>query len=655
MRHFFEFKSLSKSKAGSLLAIASTGLSLAVATSGRAEDLVTVLPSKINAAVPALMKERRMEQEAAAKNLGAFHDFHFTDKRVESGITFQHHVVDDAGKTWKPAHYDHGTGLAVADVDGDGLLDMYFVNQLGGSELWRNLGNGKFENITAKAGVALADKICVAAAFADIDNDGLPDLFVTTVRGGNFLFKNLGKGVFKDISKEAGVDYVGHSSGAVFFDFDRDGLLDLFVANIGTYTSNEKGKGGFYRALDDAFVGHLTPGRFEQSLLYKNMGGGKFKLVSKEMNLQHKAWSGDASFCDLKETGYPELYVLTMQGDNKFYENRGGKSFRENTAAYFPKTPWGAMGIKFFDYNNDGRMDLLITDMHSDMTQGQTTVGKTTLKTSFEKEKSDVWCAPEWGKDVLQGRTNQNIFGNAFYENQGNGNFVEKSGPLGLETYWPWGVTVADFNADSFQDVFVTAGMGYPFRYSINSLLLNDGGKKFYDAEFLVGIEPPSHLEKEYFVLDCDGEDKGHPLVGRHHGKLSVTGSISSRSSAVFDLNQDGALDLVVNQMNDYPQILISDLAQKKKIHYLNIKLVGTKSNRDGLGATVRVTAGGKILTQFHDGKSGYLSQSLIPLYFGLGETEGAEKIEIVWPSGIKQTMTKDIPKNTLITIKETE
>ena len=113
-------------------------------------------------------------------------------------------------------------------MDGDGLEDLYFVNQLGGSQLWKNLGGGKFRNITAEAGVALADRIGVTASFADIDNDGDQDLFVTTVRRGNVLFENDGRGRFKDISKAAGVDYVGHSSGAVFFDYDNDGLLDLY-------------------------------------------------------------------------------------------------------------------------------------------------------------------------------------------------------------------------------------------------------------------------------------------------------------------------------------------------------------------------------------------------------------------------------------------
>src|SRR5437016_3918422 len=191
------------------------------------------------------LEQNKQQQIQAARAWKAFHDFQFFDRYEESGIRFEHHPVDDAAKDYKAVHYDHGTGMAVADVDGDGRLDIYFVNQLGGNQLWRNLGHGKFENITATAGVGLEDKICVTASFADIDNDGLPDLFVTTVRMGNFLFKNLGHGRFKDITQESGLG-VGqakafHSSGAVFFDFNNDGLLDLFVANVGVYTTNDKG------------------------------------------------------------------------------------------------------------------------------------------------------------------------------------------------------------------------------------------------------------------------------------------------------------------------------------------------------------------------------------------------------------------------------
>jgi hypothetical protein len=374
------------------------------------------------------------------------------------------------------------------------------------------------------------------------------------------------------------------------------------------------------------------------------------------MNLVYDGWSGDASFCDLNQDGWPDLYVLNMQGDNHYFENQHGKGFVDKTSTYFPKTPWGAMGIKFFDYNQDGLMDLFITDMHSDMTSSQ--IGRAQdFDLNIEKAKSEQWCSQDFKDTLLKGRTNfdHTIFGNAFYRNEGNGVFREVSDRLGVETYWPWGVSVGDLNADGYEDIFVTAGMGYPFRYAINSVLLNDGGQRFFDAEFLLGVEPRAaeKMVRDQFTLDCDGADKNNPLCRGRTGKVIMAGAASSRSSAIFDIDGDGALDIVVNEFNGPPQILMSNLAKKKKIHFLKVKLTGTTSNRDGLGATVKVQAGGKTLTQFNDGKSGYLSQSLIPLYFGLGEATNVERVEVRWPSGIKQVLNGGIANNNLLKISE--
>jgi len=561
--------------------------------------------------------------------------------------------VEDALKSWKPAHYDHGSGVAAADVDGDGRIDLYFVNQLGPNQLWRNLGGGKFQDITESSGTSVNGRIHVAAAFADIDNDGDPDLFITTVRGGNVLFENLGGGKFRDISREAGVDHRGHSSGIAFLDYDRDGLLDLFVCNVGAYTQEQTGIGGFHRAMTNAFHGHLFPERGEKKLLYRNLGGRKFRDVTEEVGLNDRNWSGEVAFCDLNGDGYPDLYLPNMQGDDHYYENEKGRRLVDRTAAYFPKTPWGSMGVKFFDYNQDGRFDLYVTDMHSDMTETQTRTGRTTLKTDFEKARSEVWCTTFWTDAFLQGASN-NVFGNAFYRNPGSLPFEEISQNNGTETYWPWGVSAGDLNADGYEDLFVTAGMGYPFRYAINSVLLNEQGTRFFDAEFLLGVEPRANgeIDRKAFDLDCAGVDREHQLCGKRETPVAVYGSLSTRSSVLFDLDDDGDLDIVTNEQNDRPQVLISDLAQRQKIRFLKVRLVGSRSNRDGLGAVVKVHGGGKTFTQFADGKSGYLAQSSLPLYFGLGEAK-AERVEVTWPSGRTQSVGEAIVENGLITIRE--
>ncbi|HLJ09553.1 MAG TPA: CRTAC1 family protein, partial [Planctomycetaceae bacterium] len=541
-----------------------------------------------------------------------------------------------------------------ADVDGDGLYDLYFVNQVGGNELWRNLGRGRFENITDKAGVGLAGRVSVTASFADTDNDGDPDLFVTTTRHGNAFFENDGRGRFRDMTEPSGLGYVGHSSSADFFDYDRDGRLDLFLTNIGVFTSNRIGYSGdpdkkefpYYVAIPEAFAAHLFPERTERSILYHNEGGNRFRDVSEETGLVHTGWSGDATPLDANEDGWIDLYVLNMQGNDDYYENVGGKRFERKSAEVFSKSPWGAMGIKSFDFNNDGHMDLFITNMHADMW--------TNLDSGPREKLKSPAVMPE---SMLQSRNPEaNILGNAFYENQGGGRFVEVSDQINAENYWPWGLSVGDLNADGFQDAFITASMNLNFRYQVNSLFLNEGGKKFRDAEFIVGVEPRRSGETAvpWFPLDCSGRDAEHKICEGRKGRVEVWAAIGSRSSVIFDLDQDGDLDIVTNDFNSRPMMLVSNLSERNAgLRYLAIRLRGTSSNKDALGAKVEVSVGGKIFTQVHDGQSGYLSQSVLPLYFGLGEAEQVDQVQVHWPTGAKQVLEGPIETNQQLTIVE--
>ena len=582
------------------------------------------------------------EQIKAMSGVAAFHDFQFSDRVAQSGITFKHQIVDDAGKTYKAAHYDHGTGIAVADVDGDGLLDIYFVSQVGGNQLWKNLGGGKFQNITESAGVGVPGKVSVSASFADIDNDGDPDLYVTTVRGGNMLFENDGHGRFKDISATAGVGYVGHSSAAVFFDYDKDGRLDLLLVNVGKYTTSVIAGNPFkyYVAFEDAFSGHLKPERAERSVLYHNEGGSHFKDVTQSAGLVDLSWSGDASVVDVNDDGWPDVFLLNMLGDDNYYENVGGKRFVKKSRDVFPKTSWGSMGIKVFDFNNDGRLDIFITDMHSDMSEP--------IGPELEHVKSTM----KW-PESFRGNGSTSIWGNSFFMKDGPSKYREVSDAVGAENYCPWGPSIADLNADGFDDAFIASGMNYPERYMINSVKLNDRGQKFVDAEFVLGVEPRSGgLATPWFELDASGKDKGHTDAKGMTGLVAIWGARASRSAVIFDVDGDGDLDIVTNEFNAAPMVLISNLTEKTPVHYLTIKLIGTTSNRDGLGALVKVTAGGVSYTKVMDGNSGYLSHSLYPLYFGLGSAASADSIEVTWPTGKKQIVQS--PKiNSRIEVRE--
>src|SRR5712691_10031887 len=613
-------------------------------------------------AVPDWLLERARQESDLAARSHVRHDFRFTDRLKASGITFENHVVDDAGKAYKKVHYDHGTGLCAADVDGDGLPDLYFVTQLGSNELWKNLGGGRFANITDKAGLRMPDAIAVGCSFADIDNDGDPDLFVTTVRHGNRLFENLGGGKFRDITAQAGVGYVGHSSGAVFFDYDGDGLLDLFVTNVGAYTSNARGPGGYYVGLSDAFMGHLRPERAEASILYHNLGGNRFKDVTREVGLVDLSWSGDATALDINDDGFPDLYVLDMQGGDHLWLNEGGKRFRDATATYFPKTPWGSMGVKPFDFDGDGRLDLFVTSMHPDMW-----VNIAPGDWAAEGRKADTSTVA--GGMIPEGK-GRFIFGNELFANRGGGRFEEISDSVGVETYWPWGPSVDDLNADGWDDIFIAAGMNFPYRYGINSVLLNQGGHRFLPSEFVVGVEPRPNgaTQQVWFTIDCNGaglfnawceacSKPGAIAMGCRLDsarRLTMMGSLGSRAAVALDLDGDGDLDIVTNEFNAGPQVLVSDLAQRHPVHFLQVRLRGTRSNREGLGALVTVVLpNGRRLLKVLDGKSGYLSQSDLPLYFGLADADHAGAIEVRWPSGRRQIMGRPLKAGQTIAVIE--
>ena len=603
---------------------------------------------------PTWFQSRKAHQTEKSKDLNVFKDFSFSDKLIESKISFEHKINPDCKVDFHPNHYDHGNGIAVADVDQDQLLDVFFVSQVGNAELWKNLGNGKFENITIKSGLdKISSKTNISASFADIDNDGDSDLYVTCLKDGNLLFQNDGKGNFQDISRRSKTDFKAHSSGSIFFDYNKDGLLDLFVTNVGMYTTVETKKFmdgdkeySYYKGMVNSFLGQLEPNKFESSVLYRNEGDNIFSNVTTEMGLTAKSWTGDASFLDANDDGYPDLYLTNMQGHDVYYENQEGKKFINKTKELFPLTPYGTMGIKIFDYDNNGSQDLFLTDMHSDMTQ----------IFDYDEAKEKVKLKFKIPQHIIN-KQGQNLNGNAFYSKIGENKFEEISDKIGVENYWPWGVSVGDLNADGFEDLFITTSMNYPFRYQSNSLMLNNNGKDFVDLAFVLGVEPrrDGRYSKPWFDIDCSGKDKGHAECEEQPGPFTVMGSLGSRSSVFFDMDRDGDLDIITNEFNDVPMVLESNLSdQNPELKYLEIKLEGTKSNRNGIGAVVTLSTASGSQHKVHDGKSGYLSQSDAPLYFGLGKDTKIDKILVHWPSGKKQEITNGLVLNKLMTIKET-
>src|SRR5438445_2369436 len=437
----------------------------------------------------------------------------FEERAQEAGIAFRmHDLPKEQGEPFHINLYDHGSGLAAGDYDNDGREDIYFLNQLGPNAPYRNAGDGSFVDVTAKAGVALADRISVGATFADYDNDGWADLFVTSTRGGDVLFHNRRDGTFEDVTAAAGLSHVGHSQTPVFFDYDNDGDLDLYLTNTAQWTTDVFDSAT--RPLEgkaDLGTTMTTPKEF--NILYRNNGDGTFTDVTDRAGLRGRGWAGDVAVFDYDEDGFLDLFVPSMVGRGQLYRNTGHGTFQDVTAQTLGRTPYGSVGCKVFDYDGDGRLDLFVVDMHSDMWMGVDAAHLTvdvarqvqhrrflTPKGPTVNEEAPGLISIQRAMFERQGEDfDALLFGNAVYRNLGHGKFTETAVAAGLETLWPWGVATGDFDNDGHEDVFIPSGMGYPYYYWPNQLMMNNGDGTFHEQAAALGVEPPtdgSYLEE---------------------------------------------------------------------------------------------------------------------------------------------------------------
>jgi len=550
----------------------------------------------------------------------------FAERGREAGIRFKMAFLPgEQGATFKVNLYDHGSGVVVGDIDGDGFDDIYLLNQLGPNALFRNNGDGTFRDQTATAGpIALADRICTAAAFNDIDNDGDQDLFVASTRGGNALFRNDGTGKFREVTKEAGVEWIGHSQGVAFFDADHDGDLDLLVTNTARWTTER------FEARDRYYEGppsllDLVDSPVEPNVYYRNDGTGKFENATEESGLGGPGWGGDMAVFDYDGDGKIDIFVGNMFGGNRLYRNDGKGHFEDVTAKSLGATPWGSMGTRAFDYDGDGLLDLMIVDMHSDMwMQPQYSPSRIREAKKYPgalgrtvEELPNGIAAQERYHARLKIREGTVFFGNGLYRNRGDGTFEEVSGKAGAETFWPWGIAAADFDNNGAVDAFLPSGMGYPYFYWRNYLLMNDGKGKFVDQSRSTGIDPPP----------------GGTIGGQIGGRSATR---SARSAAVLDVENDGRLDLIVNNFNDRAHLFGNRWSSRE---YVAFRLRGTRSNRDAVGAVVRIYSGARVQVRQVQAATGYLAQSSKTLHFGLDGFGEVERAEIRWPSGLVQTI----------------
>jgi enediyne biosynthesis protein E4 len=519
----------------------------------------------------------------------------FNDITSSSGITFKHVLSPEK----KYIAESMSGGVALFDYDNDSYLDIFFVNSLTvellktnqktRSVLYRNNRDGTFSDVTDKARVGDVGW-GMGCAVGDFNNDGFDDLYVTSV-GPDHLFKNNGNGTFTDVTQKAGVSDPRFSTGAAFLDYDNDGKLDLFVTNYVGFDLNKlptfgEGPTCQFKGVPVQCGPRGLPGAGDS--LFRNNGDGTFTDVSKKAGVADtRGYYGlDVVGSDFDGDGWIDIFVANDSTPNFLYRNNGNGTFSDvgfesGTALDKNGNEQGCMGVTLGDYDHDGLLDMFITN--------------------FDDEY------------------------NLLYRNAGRGSFVDVSHESGVAMislpYVGWGTKFFDYDNDGWLDLFVANGHAYPQR----------------------------DRYRQRKLLHRNNRDGTFTEVAAQFGSALLE-ERASRGTAFGDIDNDGDVDIVVGDLDSAPQLLRNDGGSKN--NWILVKTIGTKTNRNGIGAKVKVVSGD--LIQLDEVRSGgsYISQNDLRLHFGLEKRTKVDLIQVRWPSGAVDSLT-NLSVNKIVTIKE--
>ena len=559
----------------------------------------------------------------------------------QTGINFINTVEEKPGNNILESEFFYnGGGVAVGDINNNGFPDIFFTANQGANALYINEGNYRFRNIAESAGIEDKDGWSTGTAMVDINGNGLLDIYVCKAgkldesERKNRLFINNGDLTFTERAAEFGLDDAGYCTQPVFFDYNRNGLLDLFIVNY-----NTRNFASFdittIRDEHDPFAGDK---------LFRNNGDGTFTDVSREAGiLQNPIGFGlSATVSDLNGNGWPDIYVTNdfMERDY-MYINQGDGTFRDEILLRTDVTSYFSMGSDIADINNNGLPDIFVADM---------------LPPDYERMR--VFKTPNYDiyDRLVANQYHRKNMRNTLQVNNGDGTFTETGRLSGVAASdWSWATLLADFDNDGRNDLYITNG--FPRFYTDLDYLNNILWDAFPDEDL-----PDNPFLKYSLVLQME-EVEMHNMAFKNMGDLSFRESTEvwglktytvSGGAAYADLNNNGALDLIVSNMNEPPSIFRNNATELYNHNYLKIELNGPQNNTHGIGSKIKLTASdGSVYFREAYQTRGFQSSVEPVLHFGLGEHDVVDA-EITWPDQTVQKL-RDISANQTITLSHSD